>query len=129
MMTMMISPIRMMTMMISRTQMMTMMIRPTQMMILRISNGGLLTEKIDHVVFLATDGDGNQLIIKVDKWEGSQLDPSAPEALFATLEAYLLEEYGTDCTITEYAIASGSYKDGSGGIFLSDGLARGTREN
>jgi hypothetical protein len=81
----------------------------------------LLTEKIDHVVFLATDGDGNQLIIKVDKWEGSELDPSAPEALYATLEAHLLEEYGTDVTITEYAIASGSYKEGSGGIFLSDG--------
>jgi len=32
-----------------------------------------------------------------------------------------LEEYGTDVTITEYAIASGSYKEGSGGIFLSDG--------
>jgi hypothetical protein len=81
----------------------------------------LLAEKIDHVVFRAVDSEGNDLIIKVDKWKGNELDASAPSLNYAALEAYLLDEEGIEVTITDHAVVSGSYDDSDGGIFLSDG--------
>ena len=81
----------------------------------------MLAEKIDHVVFRAVDSEGNELIIKVDKWKGNELDASAPSLNYAALEAYLLDEEGIEVTITDHAVVSGSYDDSDGGIFLSDG--------
>ena len=71
-------------------------------------------------MFVVEDADGNQLVVKVDKWKGSEFDPSAPATQYAAVEAYLMAEYGLDVTVTNHAVVAGSY-DESGGVFLSDG--------
>ena len=86
--------------------------------------GAALSEKIDHAVFLVEDAEGNQLVVKVDKWKGSEFDPSAPATQYAAVEAYLMAEYGLDVTVTNHAVVAGSY-DESGGVFLSDGTLKG----
>ena len=72
-------------------------------------------------MFLAVDENGNELIIKVDSWEGGVTDPTAPEAQYEAVEVYLAEQ-GIDATVIDHAIKAGSYKGNSGGgIFESDG--------
>ena len=72
-------------------------------------------------MFLAVDENGNELIIKVDSWEGGVIDPTAPEAQYEAVEAYLAAQ-GIEATVIDHAIKAGSYKGNSGGgIFESDG--------
>jgi hypothetical protein len=72
-------------------------------------------------VFLVVDEDGSEFIVKVDSWEDGVTDPTAPEAQYAAVEAFLAEQ-GINATVVDHAIKAGSYQGNSGGgIFLSDG--------
>ena len=73
------------------------------------------------MVFLVVDEDGNELIVKVDRWVNGITDPTAPEAQYAAVEAFLASQ-GINATVVDHAIKAGSYQGNSGGgIFLSDG--------
>ena len=72
-------------------------------------------------MFLVVDEDGNEFIVKVDEWEDGVTDPTAPEAQYAAVEAFLAAQ-GINATVVDHAIKAGSYQGNSGGgIFLSDG--------
>ncbi len=66
---------------------------------------------------------GEYFTVKVDSWPDGVTDPTAPEAQYAAVEAYLAAQ-GINAKVEDHVIKAGSYgngKNGGGGIFRSDG--------